>query len=71
MTEFAITGVTLRSRMQSGRLPAAEAIALATIAEIQACCEGKLGASRRMTARMVAEMLEAGGAERYVHPCPL
>jgi len=49
----------------------AEAIALATIAEIQACCEGKLGASRRMTALMVAEMVEAGGAERYVHPCPL
>jgi xanthine/CO dehydrogenase XdhC/CoxF family maturation factor len=49
----------------------AEAIALATIAEIQACCEGKLGASRRMTAQMVAEMVEAGGAERYVHPCPL
>jgi len=51
----------------------AEAIALATIAEIQACCEGKLGASRRMTPKMVAEMLEAGagGAERYVHPCPV
>jgi len=44
----------------------AEAIALATIAEIQACCEGKLGASRRMTAKIVAEMLEAGGAERYL-----
>jgi xanthine/CO dehydrogenase XdhC/CoxF family maturation factor len=49
----------------------AEAIALATIAEIQACCEGKLGASRRMTAQMVAQMVEAGVAERYVHPCPL
>ena len=49
----------------------AEAIALATIAEIQACCEGKLGVSRRMTAKMVAEMVEAGGAERYVQPCPL
>jgi xanthine/CO dehydrogenase XdhC/CoxF family maturation factor len=49
----------------------AEAIALATIAEIQACCEGKLGVSRRMTAQMVAEMVEAGGAERYVQPCPL
>jgi xanthine/CO dehydrogenase XdhC/CoxF family maturation factor len=49
----------------------AEAIALATIAEIQACCEGKLGASRRMTAQMVAEIVEAGGAERYIHPCPL
>jgi xanthine/CO dehydrogenase XdhC/CoxF family maturation factor len=50
----------------------AEAIALATIAEIQACCEGKLGASRRMTARMVAEMVEAGGPERYLQtPCAL
>jgi len=50
----------------------AEAIALATIAEIHACCEGKLGASRRMTSRMVAEMLEAGGAERYLQtPCAL
>jgi len=49
----------------------AEAIALATIAEIQACCEGKLGASRRMTAQMVAQMVEAAVAERYVHPCPL
>jgi len=44
----------------------AEAIALATIAEIQARCEGKLGASRRMTAKTVAEMVEAGGAERYL-----
>ena len=43
-----------------------EAIALATIAEIQACCEGKSGTSRRMTAQMVAEMVEVGGAERYL-----
>jgi len=49
----------------------AEAIALATIAEIQACCEGKLGVSRRMTATVVAELVEAGGAERYGNPCPL
>jgi len=49
----------------------AEAIALATIAEIQACCEGKLDLSRRMTAKIVADMLEAGGPERYAHPCPL
>lgn len=49
----------------------AEAIALATIAEIQACCEGKIGVPRRMTAAMVAEMVEAGGRERYVQPCPL
>jgi len=49
----------------------AEAIALATVAEIRACCENKLGISRRMSAAMVAELVEAGGAERYVHPCPL
>jgi len=49
----------------------AEAIALATIAEVQAFCEGKLDFSRRMTAKMVAEMVEASGAERYAHPCPL
>jgi xanthine/CO dehydrogenase XdhC/CoxF family maturation factor len=49
----------------------AEPIALAAIAEIQACCEGKLGTSRRMTVQMVTEMVEAGGAERFVHPCPL
>jgi xanthine/CO dehydrogenase XdhC/CoxF family maturation factor len=44
----------------------AEAIALAVIAEIQACCEGKLGISRRMTAEMVAEQIARGGASRYV-----
>ena len=44
----------------------AEAIALAVIAEIQACCEGKLGSSRRMTAEMVAEQIARGGASRYV-----
>jgi xanthine/CO dehydrogenase XdhC/CoxF family maturation factor len=48
----------------------AEAIALATIAEIQACCQGKLGHSQRMTPEMVAEQIrrngEAGGAARYL-----
>jgi xanthine/CO dehydrogenase XdhC/CoxF family maturation factor len=44
----------------------AEAIALATIAEIQACCEGKLGVSRRLTAPMIAEQLAAEGASRYL-----
>jgi xanthine/CO dehydrogenase XdhC/CoxF family maturation factor len=44
----------------------AEAIALATIAEIQACCEGKLGVSRRLTPEMVAEQIAAGGASRYL-----
>jgi len=44
----------------------AEAIALATIAEIHACCEGKIGVSRRMTAEMVAEQVADGGASRYM-----
>jgi xanthine/CO dehydrogenase XdhC/CoxF family maturation factor len=44
----------------------AEAIALATIAEIQACCEGKLGVSRRMTPELIAEQIAAGGASRYL-----
>jgi xanthine dehydrogenase accessory factor len=44
----------------------AEAIALATVAEIQACCEGKLGVSRRMTPETVAEQIASGGASRYL-----
>jgi xanthine/CO dehydrogenase XdhC/CoxF family maturation factor len=44
----------------------AEAIALAIIAEMQACVEGKLGVSRRMTPEMVAEQIERGGASRYL-----
>jgi len=44
----------------------AEAIALAVVAEIQACCEGKLGSSRRMTAEMVEEQIAQGGASRYL-----
>jgi xanthine/CO dehydrogenase XdhC/CoxF family maturation factor len=44
----------------------AEAIALAVIAEMQACCEGKLGVSRRMTAELVAEQIAKGGASLYL-----
>ncbi len=44
----------------------AEAIALAVIAEMQACVEGKLGVSRRMTPEMVEEQIERGGASRYL-----
>ncbi|MBW4039252.1 MAG: XdhC family protein [Acidobacteria bacterium] len=44
----------------------AEAIALAVIAEVQACIEGKLGISRRMTAEMVEEQVALGGAARYL-----
>jgi xanthine/CO dehydrogenase XdhC/CoxF family maturation factor len=44
----------------------AEAIALATIAEIHACCEGKLGHSRRMTPAMISEQIALGGSSRYL-----
>ena len=39
-----------------------EAIALAVIAEAQACIQGKLGASRRLSAEDVAEQIAQGGA---------
>ncbi len=44
----------------------AEAIALATIAEIQACCHGKLGYSRRVTPRFVLEQIALGSSSRYL-----
>jgi xanthine/CO dehydrogenase XdhC/CoxF family maturation factor len=44
----------------------ASAIALATIAEIHACIEGKLGHSRRMTPDIVADQLGRVGASRYL-----
>ena len=44
----------------------AEAIALATIAEVQAYCEGKVGLSRRMTPELVTEQIARGGASRYL-----
>jgi xanthine/CO dehydrogenase XdhC/CoxF family maturation factor len=44
----------------------AEAIALATIAEIHACCEGKLGHSRRMTPAVISEQVALGGSSRYL-----
>ena len=44
----------------------AEAIALAVVAEIQGCVEGKLGSSRRMTRAMVEEQVAEGGASRYL-----
>jgi xanthine dehydrogenase accessory factor len=44
----------------------AEPIALATIAEIQACIEDKLGHSRRMTPTLIEEQLQLGGASRYL-----
>jgi xanthine dehydrogenase accessory factor len=43
-----------------------EAIALAVIAEVQACCMGKLGASRRLSLEDVERHLREGGAARYL-----
>ena len=43
-----------------------EAIALAVIAEAQACCMGKLGNSRRLTVRDVEEQIAQGGESRYL-----
>lgn len=43
-----------------------EAIALAVIAEVQACCQGKAGVSRRLTAENVARQIELGSASRYL-----
>ena len=43
-----------------------EAIALAVIAEAQACCMEKLGASRRLSAEDVARHVSEGGASRYL-----
>jgi xanthine/CO dehydrogenase XdhC/CoxF family maturation factor len=43
-----------------------EAIALAVIAEVQAVCMGKMGASRRLSAEDVARHVREGGASRYL-----
>jgi xanthine/CO dehydrogenase XdhC/CoxF family maturation factor len=43
-----------------------EAIALAVLAEAHACTQGKLGASRRLSAEDVAEQIAKGGASRYL-----
>jgi xanthine dehydrogenase accessory factor len=43
-----------------------EAIALAVIAEAQACCMGKLGASRRLLAEDVEKHVREGGVARYL-----
>ena len=43
-----------------------EAIALAVIAEAQACCMGKLGASRRLLAEDVEKHVREGGGARYL-----
>jgi xanthine dehydrogenase accessory factor len=43
-----------------------EAIALAVIAEVQACCMGKLGTSRRLSPEDVERHVREGGASRYL-----
>lgn len=43
-----------------------EAIALAVIAELQACCMGKLGTSRRLSPEDVERHVKEGGASRYL-----
>ena len=43
----------------------AEAIALAVLAEIQAVCQGKLGASRRLTPEVISEQIARGSAEAH------
>jgi xanthine dehydrogenase accessory factor len=43
-----------------------EAIALAVIAEVQACCMGKLGVSRRLTPEDIQRYLTEGGTARYL-----
>ncbi len=45
-----------------------ESIALAVIAEAQACCTGKLGTSRRLSAEDVARHVREGGSARYLEP---
>ncbi len=43
-----------------------EAVALSAIAEIQACTQGKLGHSRRMTAESIAEQITKGGSSQFL-----
>jgi xanthine dehydrogenase accessory factor len=43
-----------------------EAIALAVIAEVQACCMGKLGTSRRLSQEDVERHVRDGGSSRYL-----
>jgi xanthine/CO dehydrogenase XdhC/CoxF family maturation factor len=43
-----------------------EAIALAVIAEVQACCMGKLGASRRLLPEDIEKHVSEGGGARYL-----
>ena len=42
-----------------------EAIALAVVSQIQACCHGRMAGSRGLTPQEVLDQLEKGGAARY------
>ena len=44
----------------------AAAIALAVLAEVHACVEGRMGSSRRLTVEEIAENVERGGGARYL-----
>jgi len=44
----------------------AEAIALAVMAEVQAVCQGKIGAAKRLSPEDVTRYLKEGGASRYM-----
>ena len=44
----------------------AEAVALSAVAELQACMNGKLGHSRRMTPDTIKDQIAQGGASRYL-----
>jgi xanthine dehydrogenase accessory factor len=48
-----------------------EAIALAVVAEVQACCMGKLGTSRRLSPDDVERHIHEGGSSRYLAQCAL
>ncbi|MBN9616101.1 MAG: xanthine dehydrogenase [Acidobacteriales bacterium 59-55] len=43
-----------------------EAIALSVISEVQACCMGKAGISRKLTAESVREQIARGGSSMYL-----
>jgi xanthine/CO dehydrogenase XdhC/CoxF family maturation factor len=43
-----------------------EAIALSVMAEVQAVCQGKMGAARRLSADDVGRYVKEGGASRYL-----
>ncbi len=76
----AITGLSIRQCCERIYAPVGldlggdgpESIALAIIAEAQACVMGTIGPSRRLTEQDIAEQVREGGASRYTEaPCAL